>query len=122
MKKLSEADKECLSPSADLWVNLPLSAMKNVVKNKHVQGLVSLSDLISDTYPGATRLHEVASVSVRATGKYPTSSIVRTAADDVKKDIDEELLEPSPEEPPTVVRLLKKPTKAVKDIVGQFQP
>ena len=122
MNKLSEADKECLSPSADLWVDLPLSAMKKVVKNKHVQGLVSLRDLICETYPGATRLHEVASESVRATGKYPTSSIVRTAADDIKQDLDEELLERSPEEPPTVVKLLKKPTKAVKDIVGQFQP
>ena len=64
MDKLSKADKECLSPSADLWVDLPLSAMKKLVKNKNVQELVSLRSLITDTYPGATRLHEVASESV----------------------------------------------------------
>jgi hypothetical protein len=47
---------------------------------------------------------------------------VRTAADDIENDLEEELLEPDLDEPPQVVKILKRPSKAVKDIVGQFQP
>ena len=46
----------------------------------------------SSSYPEAIRLHEFATASVKATGKYPTSKVMRTLEEDASEDTDEELL------------------------------
>jgi hypothetical protein len=93
--KLSEKDKECLAPGSDLWVDIPISKTKKAL-TKEINGTVNLRDLLSTTYPDALCMHELASESVRATGKYPLSSIVRTALEDLEEDTDEPLSLDSP--------------------------
>ena len=41
------------------------------------------------TYPGVRYLHELATASVKATGKYPVSTIVRTAEEDLEDENDD---------------------------------
>ena len=99
--KLSKADKECLSPSADLWIDIPMSIPTKTIRNKNIQRNINLRDLLHSSFPGSRFLHELARESVKATGKYPVSAIVRTKQEDLEVDTDEDLF--TLDEPPTVV-------------------
>ena len=125
---LRKQDLDCLKPSEDLWVDIPMSRTKNDKRHTHVPGATNLRDLMIDTYPGATHLHHFATESVKATGKYPVSSIVRTAAEDLEEDVEEEFFEFDPlDDKPEERHILKRPSKSKKPTVpkptvGQFQP
>jgi hypothetical protein len=73
---LSAEDQECLSRGSDLWINIPISVTKKAALNKDINGTVNLRDIMANSYPNALHMHEFVSESVRATGKYPVSSIV----------------------------------------------
>jgi hypothetical protein len=47
---------------------------------------ISLRELSREIYSEATRLHEVTTESVKATGKYPTSAIMQTPKEDLEVD------------------------------------
>ena len=51
INKLAAQDKECLSPSSDLWVDISMSPLTKNIKNKHIAPGVNLRDLVSHTYP-----------------------------------------------------------------------
>ena len=126
--KLSNKDNECLTKSADLWIDIPLSPTRKNLLPNYICNEVNLRNLLSETYPGTRFLHEICSESVKATGKYPTSAIVRTAQEDLEVDEDEV---PFAFDAPEVVnvpkdtaqghKILKVPLPPNKS-VGQFQP
>ena len=122
--KLTKEDKECLTPAADLWIELPLSAPKETGKKRNNHE--NLRAIMASTYPGAVRLHEFATASVKATGMYPTSKVMRTPAEDQEDDGVEELLafdEPHIKVASTAKgdKILLKPTP-IKRGVGQGEP
>ena len=90
MSELHEKDKVCLTPESDLWVDVPISVHNKTALTKDINSTVTLCDLLATTYPGALKLHHLASELVRATGHYPLSSIVRSAQDDSEEDSEEE--------------------------------
>ena len=129
--KLSLLDKECLTAHSDLWIEVPMSPAEKgkYSKGPKVKRLVttlSLRSLLTITYPGAVLLHQIASESVKATGHYPISKIVRTTEED-KEDIGND--DPLVLDDPKIVKIPSKRTHKViikpiilKKIVGQFQP
>jgi hypothetical protein len=123
--KLSTNDKECLTPSADLWIDKPMTPGKaTAIKNKSER--INLRELLATTYPSATRLYEFAIESVKATGKYPVLSIVSTPSDNEDIDHDEEMFELDEPEinvtpAPKGNKVLKKPPSQKKG-VGQSTP
>ena len=106
-----------------------MSSTKKADLTKHISGSVNLRELLTSTYPGSRFLHKCASESVKATGKYPTSTIVRTTQEDLEVDSDEDLftLDSPPKEKTTRAKgnkviLNTKPPKPPKHSVGQFAP
>jgi hypothetical protein len=110
--KLSKKDQECLSSGSDLWVDIPISPQKKSALSKDINGNVNLRELLATSYPNALLMHEFANESVRAKGKYPVSSIVRTAQEDLEEDTDEDLF--SLDLPPKVK------SKTARIIVGKL--
>ena len=127
--KLSKKDQEYLSPDKDLWIDIPLSPSKKAFRNKHIHSGINLRGLLHSSYPGCRFLHELASESVKNTRKYPTSSIVRTAQEDLEEESHEDMfsLDPPPntsseKAPPKGNKILLKTKPPQKTVVGQFQP
>ena len=87
--KLNDEDFECLSSKSDLYIDVPMSPVKGDL-TKHILGSTNLRGLLKSTYPSANHLHEFATQSVKSTGKYPVSSIVRTQAEEQAGDTPEE--------------------------------
>jgi hypothetical protein len=121
--QLSDEDRSCLDSSEDLFIDIPMS-LNNQVDRKNIQGSVNLRNLLKDTYPGARYLHEFATESVRATGIYPVSSIVRTPAEDLREDTYEEFLtlndpEVAKQDTAQCHKILKKPGPLIKSTVKQ---
>jgi hypothetical protein len=83
---------------------------------------VNLVDLLEQTYPGVTRMHQYASESVKATGNYPVSTIVRTPEDETDNDVNDAgtFTFDEPIITKKKVALLQKPSPEVKKSVEQF--
>ena len=62
--KLTADNLKCLTPSEDVWVDVPLSAAQKRRK-KHTVGLENLRDILYTTYPGVRYLHELATESIK---------------------------------------------------------
>ena len=115
---LSPADQECLTSSSDLWIDIDMSPHDNPKDNKRNATTHNLRELLANTYPGAKRMHEYASESVRTKGHYPTSSIARTPEEDLQMDTYEEFFELDEpfnvnKEKKSTQKILKKPTQMI---------
>jgi hypothetical protein len=123
MSRLTAADRKCLNGVDELFIDIPISKPHSPL-SKDIDVRTNLVELLKETYPGVTSMHQYASESVKATGRYPVSTIVCTTEDRIDDNIDSDGSFLFDEQ--IIVKrkaaILKKPSVAVKESVGQFAP